>query len=416
MTLAPGTVLGHRYRLESELGAGGMGTVYRGSDLQLSRDVAIKVMAPWVMEREGAIERFEREARVGAQLSHPHIVQTLDFGRADAGAYLVLQLVLGGDLLAYRTRQPPLSIATVCRIAHQLADALVAAHAVGVVHRDLKPENILLAATSELHVQIADFGMAFLEHAVDPRDGRLTRDGAIGGTPLYMAPEMIGEQNVGPAVDVYALGCIVFELLVGSPPFDGSIGAILAKQMYAPFPPLRELRPDTPPILAELVERMLGKRSASRPPADAVRHRLAMLACDEPSHARSADPSPKREARMVSRQADSYEDGPFESSDDRQIGLIGTLDAELGTALRVAGFQVGDPPIAWIAIDQPIRRIAELVATGLPVIADSARDDFTRVAELIRVGAADVLLRPLLAHTLVRKLERALRGRARGTI
>ncbi|MGE0401282.1 MAG: hypothetical protein AB7T06_31535, partial [Kofleriaceae bacterium] len=182
------------------------------------------------------------------------------------------------------------------------------------------------------------------------------------------------------------------------------------------FPPLRELRPDTPPILAELVERMLGKRSASRPPADAVRHRLAMLACDEPSHARSADPSPKREARMVSRQADSYEDGPFESSDDRQIGLIGTLDAELGTALRVAGFQVGDPPIAWIAIDQPIRRIAELVATGLPVIADSARDDFTRVAELIRVGAADVLLRPLLAHTLVRKLERALRGRARGTI
>ncbi|MGE0397555.1 MAG: serine/threonine-protein kinase, partial [Kofleriaceae bacterium] len=276
MTLAPGTVLGHRYRLESELGAGGMGTVYRGSDLQLSRDVAIKVMAPWVMEREGAIERFEREARVGAQLSHPHIVQTLDFGRADAGAYLVLQLVLGGDLLAYRTRQPPLSIATVCRIAHQLADALVAAHAVGVVHRDLKPENILLAATSELHVQIADFGMAFLEHAVDPRDGRLTRDGAIGGTPLYMAPEMIGEQNVGPAVDVYALGCIVFELLVGSPPFDGSIGAILAKQMYAPFPPLRELRPDTPPILAELVERMLGKRSASRPPADAVRHRLAM--------------------------------------------------------------------------------------------------------------------------------------------
>ncbi len=229
MKVAPGTTLGRRYRVDAKVGSGGMGTVFRGRDLQLGREVAIKVLSSRVHALDGAIARFEREARVGAQLSHPHIIQTLDFGLSDGVRYLVLQLVTGGDLRQYQESRGRLSVQAVCEIGYQLADALAAAHAVGIVHRDLKPENVLVDPQGS-HLWIADFGLAYLAEAADPRDGRLTRDGEFGGTPMYVAPEQVANQQVGPAVDVYALGCVLFELATGAPPFQGSPASLLAKQ------------------------------------------------------------------------------------------------------------------------------------------------------------------------------------------
>jgi eukaryotic-like serine/threonine-protein kinase len=413
--VGPGSTLGGRYRIDAELGAGGMGTVYRGHDLQLARDVAIKVVAPWVIQREGAIARFEREARVGAQLSHPHIVQTLDFGHADGVWYLVLQLVTGGDLAALLEHQHPLALPSVSRIGAQICDALVTAHASGIVHRDLKPENILVEATRPLHVRIADFGMAYLTAPIDPRDGRLTRDGELAGTPVYMSPEQIANHDVGPPADIYALGCMLFELTAGNPPFQGSAATLLTHHIYAPPPLLRSLRPDVPSGFEELVDRMLSKTASARPSAEAVRHRLVLVSdADAPPEERGKDVlASDRETRMISVQSPTQAP-PSIASGSVYIGIAGDLGGDGITALRVAGFEIGPgAPSAWIAIGQPDAEIARLVATGLPVIAYCPRNDFDRISKLARLGVADVLLEPPVPHVLVRKVQRALHDQQR---
>ncbi len=415
MKVAPGTTLGRRYRVDAKVGSGGMGTVFRGRDLQLGREVAIKVLSSRVHALDGAIARFEREARVGAQLSHPHIIQTLDFGLSDGVRYLVLQLVTGGDLRQYQESRGRLSVQAVCEIGYQLADALAAAHAVGIVHRDLKPENVLVDPQGS-HLWIADFGLAYLAEAADPRDGRLTRDGEFGGTPMYVAPEQVANQQVGPAVDVYALGCVLFELATGAPPFQGSPASLLAKQLYAAPPRLSASRPDAPSGLDELVERMLAKTPAGRPPADAVRHRLAvLLGAKAHPHERARDVSyaSDRDARMItvgnSPTEVMYRPDPEAGETSVFLGLQGALGGDALTALRVAGFAIGsESVVAWIAIGQPLAEIRKLMTTGLPVIADSPRLDLERVAQLVKIGVAEVLVEPLLPHVIVRKVQRAL--------
>jgi Protein kinase domain len=435
-TIGPGTVLGGRYRVGAELGSGGMGIVFRGRDLQLDRDVAIKVMTPRSTPRETDAARFEREARVGAQLSHPHIVQTLDFGSADGVWYLVLQLMTGGDLLAFLTRQQPLPIRTACEISYQVADALAAAHALGVVHRDLKPCNVLLDGRAGLHARIADFGMAYLMEAADPRDGRLTGEGDVVGTPLYMAPEQIASQAVGPPADVYALGCILFELIAGVPPFRGPTAALLVQQLYVPPPRLGAVRPDTPSGLDELVDRMLAKAPSARPSAEAVRYRLAILqGAGAPSRERGGDlaSAAEREVRMISMQdmptETAYPPEPAPGEGAIPLGIEGALDDEAVAALRAAGFEPraggaggggggggggdgGSPgPAAWVAIGRSPAELARLVATGRPVIAVSPKQDFERVAQLLKAGVAEVVLEPLRPPALIRKIQRALHDR-----
>jgi serine/threonine protein kinase/tetratricopeptide (TPR) repeat protein len=240
--------LADRYRLERELGAGGMATVYLAADLRHDRKVAIKVLKPEV-SAELAADRFLREIRTTANLQHPNIVPVFDSGsvegpeRSGPCLYFVMPLVEGETLRQRLEREGTLPIDEAVRLVRELADALQYAHEAGILHRDLKPENVML---SRGHALLADFGIAHSRET--PGDDRLTRTGASVGTPAYMSPEQAtGERDLTPSSDVYALGAILFELLTGSPPFTGPTAqAILVKRFTSEAPPVRTLRGDVP--------------------------------------------------------------------------------------------------------------------------------------------------------------------------
>src|SRR4029453_3988543 len=208
--------LGSRYRLERELGQGGMATVYLAEDLKHGRRVAIKVLRPDLAAVIGA-ERFLREIKTIAVLQHPHILGLIAPGEAQGSAYYVMPFVDGESLRDRLTREKQLPIPEATRIATEVASALDYAHRHGVIHRDIKPENILLHDDTAL---VADFGIAL---AVSSAGGtRMTETGLSLGTPHYMSPEQsMGEREITARSDVYALGCVTYEMLVGEPPFTG---------------------------------------------------------------------------------------------------------------------------------------------------------------------------------------------------
>ena len=210
------TALADRYRIERELGAGGMATVYLAHDIKHERDVAIKVLHPDLGAALGG-ERFLSEIRTTARLQHPHILPLLDSGEADGLLYYVMPLVRGETLRARLERERQLPIADARRIAREVADALQHAHAQGVIHRDIKPDNILL---QDGHALVADFGIAL---AVQSAGGqRMTQTGLSLGTPQYMSPEQaMGERTIDARSDLYALGAVTYEMLVGEVPFTG---------------------------------------------------------------------------------------------------------------------------------------------------------------------------------------------------
>ncbi len=218
-----------RYRLDRELGAGGMATVFLAHDLRHERDAAIKVLHPDLGAALGG-ERFLSEIRITARLQHPHILPLLDSGEADGLLYYVMPLVTGETLRTRLERERQLPIADAVRIAREVASALDYAHRQNVIHRDIKPENILLHDGSAL---VADFGIAL---AVQSAGGqRLTQTGRSLGTPQYMSPEQaMGERTIDARSDVYALGAVTYEMLTGEPPFTGaSMQAVVAKVISA---------------------------------------------------------------------------------------------------------------------------------------------------------------------------------------
>ncbi|MCZ8205989.1 MAG: protein kinase [Gemmatimonas sp.] len=232
------TALSDRYRVERELGAGGMATVYLAHDLRHERDVAIKVLHPDLGAALGA-ERFLSEIRTTARLQHPHILPLLDSGAADGLLYYVMPYVRGETLRARLEREKQLPIADAVRIAREVAAALDHAHKQGVIHRDIKPENILLQDGAAV---VADFGIAL---AVQQAGGqRMTQTGLSLGTPQYMSPEQaMGERTIDARSDIYALGAVTYEMLTGEPPFTGaSVQAIVAKVLSERPVPLRTLR------------------------------------------------------------------------------------------------------------------------------------------------------------------------------
>ncbi len=222
--------LSDRYRIEQLVGAGGMATVYRARDLKHDRDVAIKTLHPDLGASLGP-ERFLAEIRTTARLQHPHILPLLDSGEADGLLYYVMPLVDGETLRARLDREKQLPIDDSLLIAREVADALDYAHGHGVIHRDIKPENILL---QDGHALVADFGIAL---AVQQASGkRITESGMSVGTPQYMSPEQAaGERSIGARSDIYSLGAVLYEMLIGEPPFTGpTVQAIVARQVSEP--------------------------------------------------------------------------------------------------------------------------------------------------------------------------------------
>ena len=254
------TALSDRYRVERELGAGGMATVYLAQDLKHDRKVAIKVLHPDLAAALGA-QRFLSEIKTTANLQHPHILPLHDSGEAGGLLFYVMPYVEGESLRDRLKRETPLPIDDAVRIASQVASALDYAHRHGVIHRDIKPENILLHDGSAL---VADFGIAL---AVQSAGGeRRTQTGLSLGTPQYMSPEQaMGEKQIDARTDVYALGAVLYEMLTGDPPFTGStVQAIVAKVISAEAEAVTMLRKSTPPQVAAAVHRALEKLPADR--------------------------------------------------------------------------------------------------------------------------------------------------------
>jgi serine/threonine protein kinase/tetratricopeptide (TPR) repeat protein len=257
--------LAGRYLVEHEAGHGGMATVYRARDLRHGRHVAIKVLHPELATSVGS-ERFLHEIQTAAQLTHPHILALYDSGDADGLLYYIMPFVEGESLHDRLEREGRLPVGDALRLACQVADALAFAHGRGIVHRDIKPENILLASPS--HACVADFGLARALFSASSR--RLTATGLVVGSPLYMSPEQIaGERHIDGRADVYALGCLLFEMLTGRPPYEGaSMQTILGQHLTAPVPSARALRPEVPEAVDRAVRGAMAKAADERP-ADA---------------------------------------------------------------------------------------------------------------------------------------------------
>jgi eukaryotic-like serine/threonine-protein kinase len=252
--------LSDRYRIERELGAGGMATVYLAEDLKHHRQVAIKVLRPELAAVIGA-ERFLAEIKTTANLQHPHILPLFDSGEADSFLFYVMPYVEGISLRDRLTHEKQLPVAEAVRIAGEVAAALDYAHRHGVIHRDIKPENVMLHDGAAL---VADFGIALA--ASKAGGGRMTETGMSLGTPTYMSPEQaMGERELDARSDVYALGCVTYEMLIGEPPFTGPTAqAIVAKVMTAEPAEMTSLRKTIPGHVADAVHTALQKLPADR--------------------------------------------------------------------------------------------------------------------------------------------------------
>ncbi len=249
------------YRIVELIGAGGMGAVYRARDDRLQRDVAIKVLLPSVFATEGSDRRFRQEALALARLSHPHIAALFDIGRHDDVDYLVMECV-PGQSLASRLDAGPLPVDEAVRLCAEVADALEEAKEYGVVHRDLKPANIIV--TPRGHAKVLDFGLAKLLAPAGSGPSQSVTRGAVG-TPFYMSPEQAFGEAVDGRSDLWSLGVVLYELLTGAPPFVGAsewavIHAITEEQPR----PVRAIRPEVPPAVAQIIDRALSKDVARR--------------------------------------------------------------------------------------------------------------------------------------------------------
>lgn len=255
--------LGPGYRLSRELGGGGMAHVFVADDPAVNERVVVKVLAPELAAGVDG-ERFKREIHVASNLHHPRIVPVLSATNSDDVLYYTMPFIEGEPLRAMIAAGSPIPVSRAVAIVRDIAEALVYAHAENIVHRDIKPENVLIGR-HDGRAFVTDFGIArAVECAADARS--VTTTGLTLGTPTYMSPEQAAaERHIDGRSDVYSLGCVLYELLAGSPPFPGATArAIIARHMTEPPPRVRTVRPDVPEQLDVTLQRMLAKAPAAR--------------------------------------------------------------------------------------------------------------------------------------------------------
>lgn len=275
-----GMTLDEKYRLDSRIGSGGMGAVYRATHLLIDRPVAVKVLNPRYVEDEAAQTRFRREARAAGRLQHANAVTVTDFGTTQDGlVYIVMELLEGKTLREVLAHDAPLDVARAVSVMLQISAAVEAAHHAGIIHRDLKPANIFIVQRKDAppFVKVLDFGIAKLAaEALDDDDDpqTLTQVGAMIGTPRYMSPEQCEASHLTPASDVYSLGIILYEMLTGTTPFNGTSPIAIAIK-HSSMPPRnpREFVATIPPELEQVVLHALEKRPENRPEDAGAFHR-----------------------------------------------------------------------------------------------------------------------------------------------
>ncbi|MET0134846.1 MAG: serine/threonine-protein kinase [Kibdelosporangium sp.] len=290
-------IVGGRYELLRPVGRGGMGEVWQGRDTRLDRDVAVKLLRPSVLPAHADVEalavRFAREARLTAKLENPGVPAVYDTGTDNDDLYLVMQLIGGADLAEFQAENEPVPVGWVAAIGAQIAAVLGAAHAAGLIHRDLKPRNVMITHSGE--VKVLDFGIAVLR---DADVTRITRSAESVGTPAYMAPEQAMHGTASPSSDLYSLGCVLYELLTGRHVFEGGTPLATMHRHYTETPaPVLQLRPDTQPVLADLVTRLLAKRQDQRPANAAEVYDVLLTLLPKPANGAKLPMDPTRPFR-----------------------------------------------------------------------------------------------------------------------
>lgn len=439
-----GRVLDGRYRLDRLLGVGGMGQVYAGLHLSLDVPIAVKVMHPSIAAIEENVVRFRREARASSLLRHRNVVRVLDFGDVDGVLYIVMEYLEGAPLGALLGREGPLlSLLEVEEITDQILAALEAAHSLGIVHRDLKPDNVFLTEEpgGERVVKVVDFGLALVEEA-RPSGERLTQADAVAGTPLYMSPEQCHSLDVTFSTDLYALGCILTEMLQAAPPFEGRTPMdVITKQLFMPPPPLR--RPTSAEAVPTLLERLrndLLAKAPDRRPGSATEARRRLEQAMDGDAAAKVLPGRQRDGRLgrelrapswsardaarsvavtAGRGGDACAIGVARL--DGAIGAPALVDDACVLALRAAGFDA--------AFDRAEGEVAVILDAGADVagaqrwLGSEARGrapvivcircSVTDLPTLIAAGAAEVLVATrgtgVESTALIKRLERVRR-------
>ena len=289
-----GLVVADRYKLISHLGDGGMGTVYKAEHIRMGKALAVKILRGDFARESAAVERFRSEGRIVSRLSHPHTIAVFDFGEIEAlgGFYLAMEYVPGRDLARVLREEGRLLAPRVADIGQQVLGSLAEAHEAGIVHRDMKPGNVMLMQTrpGEDFAKVLDFGIAKLR---DEGSASQTGTGSIVGTPNYLSPEQARGEPLDPRADLYAVGCVLYELLSGQPPFGGrSPMAVVNAHLHESPPPLDLAVPGTSRRLVQLVHKALAKRPQDRF-ASADEMREAILGLGEPTSSRSLAPAPQ---------------------------------------------------------------------------------------------------------------------------
>ncbi|HKD11318.1 MAG TPA: protein kinase, partial [Thermoanaerobaculia bacterium] len=343
-----GTRLSNRYEIVGELGRGGMGVVYRGRDPLLSREVAIKLVSSAELAPD-IEERFQREAQIVAQMDHPAIVPIHDLGRHEGSLFFVMPLVSGTNLLRL-IREQSLRLGEVVDIGIQAADALDYSHAHGVVHRDIKPANIMVTREegAGVRVRVMDFGLA---HATS--ESRLTKTGTLVGTVAYLSPEQVVSRSFDTRSDIYSLGTVLYECVVGEPPFTGEVQSILYRIVHEIPQAPRALGAEIKEELQDIILRCLEKDPGKRFPkagqlADALRRHRSGLASDEFRMSMVASPS-----RMIQRPALS----PFIGREREFAELQRRLNAAIAGDCQFA-VVAGEPGIGKTRLLEELKNLA----------------------------------------------------------
>ncbi|WP_033327676.1 serine/threonine-protein kinase [Streptomyces yerevanensis] len=407
-----------RYELTHELGRGGMGVVWAAHDRRHGQDVAIKLLAshgrgaePTTLER-----RFLREARLTSRLDHPGIPAVHDHGSHEGELYLVMDLVPGRALDAVLKDDGPLAVEHAADIARHIADVLAYAHSQSVVHRDLKPSNLMITPDGE--IKVLDFGVAA---ALEPRPGetRFTAANATPGTVVYMAPEQAIGQTV-PASDLYSLGCVLYEMLTGAPPFtDGSPFMLYHQHAHEPVPPLADRRSGVPTGLRTLIAGLLEKKPEDRPGSAA--EVAILLAAWSPAqlpaaatvleHPRLAETAALRQSGRPARALEEYEALMAASG----LGRADLLAARVGAALCVSA--LGRTREALDELKSILAEQRSLLGPSDPAVLDTR---YEIAVLLVRTGerhAAEELLRRLADdEERVLPVDDARRGRTRSLL
>jgi serine/threonine-protein kinase len=349
--IAPGTQIGE-YEVETKIGEGAMGTVYRAIHPAIHKRVAIKIMTPKLFDEPESVKRFVAEARAIAAIEHPGIVDVFGFGRIpDGRTYLVMEW-LEGKSLGARLQEGPLSWTEACEIIRHIARALEAAHAKNIIHRDLKPENVYLQQIDDDKplVKLLDFGLA---KSTNKEEGLVakTRTGQLLGTPLYMSPEQCKSKGVDHRTDIYALGCMGYEMLLGKTPFDAdNVAELISAHLVTEPPRPSTLKPDIDPDVEKLLFNMVAKDPDKRPGLGEVR-RIMGMQLSRPSQPFIATP-PDGVAALVGAS------GHFAQAKDASGGAMQTA-APVAVAVTAA------PPPRWplfVAIALAIAGVVALFA------------------------------------------------------